>query len=183
VRFLFGVLLVALSVLAAPSAAQRAEQRPPTAATEHEVKAAFLFNFARFVTWPPTRFATPDAPVEICVLGSQGFSEVLEETVAGKTVGARSLHVKRVEQSRELLDCQVAYVMTETGAQTEHLLAQIAGHSVLTVYEASSALPGGVVRFYLEDRRVRFEINAAEAEREKLQVSSKLLAVAKVVDQ
>ena len=71
----------------------------------------------------------------------------------------------------------------ESNAQAERLLGQLAGHNVLTVYEAQSTLPGGVVRFYLEDRRVRFEINATEAEREKLTVSSKLLAVAKVVDE
>ncbi|HZP13872.1 MAG TPA: YfiR family protein [Nevskiaceae bacterium] len=170
---------LAIALLSAACTASHAADDP----LEYRVKAAFVFNFARFVTWPASRFATPDAPVEICVLGSQGFSEVLEETVAGKTVGARSLHVKRVEQSRELIECHVAYVMTDTSAQTERLLSQVAGHSVLTVYEASIALEGGVVRFYLEDRRVRFEINAAEAEREKLQVSSKLLAVAKVVDE
>ena len=171
--------LIAIALLSAVCAATHAADDP----LEYRVKAAFVYNFARFVTWPASRFPTPDAPVEICVLGSQGFSEVLEESVAGKTVGARALHVRRVEQARELVDCHVAYVMTDSSAQTERLLTQVAGHSVLTIYEASSAIAGGVVRFYLEDRRVRFEINAAEAEREKLQVSSKLLAVAKVVDE
>jgi len=170
---------IAIALLSGLCAAAHAADDP----LEYRVKAAFVFNFARFVTWPASRFATPDAPVEICVLGSPGFGDVLEETVAGKTAGARSLHVRRVEQSRDLLDCHVAYVMTDTSAQTEHLLSQVTGRGVLTVYEAPSALPGGIVRFYLEDRRVRFEINAAEAEREHLQVSSKLLAVAKVVDQ
>jgi hypothetical protein len=117
------------------------------------------------------------------VLGAEGFSDVLEETVADKTAGARPMRVKRVEQARDLVACNVAYVTTESSAQAERLLSQLAGHGVLTVYEAPATLPAGVVRFYLEDRRVRFEINAAAAEREGLQVSSKLLAVAKVIDQ
>ena len=170
---------IAIALLSAVCAASHAADHP----LEYQVKAAFVYNFARFVTWPASRFPRPEAPVELCVLGSQGFSDSLEESVAGKTVGSRPLHVKRVEQARELVDCHIAYVMMDSNAQTERVLSQIAGHSVLTVYEASSTLADGVVRFYLADGRVRFEINAAEAEREKLQVSSKLLAVAKVVDE
>jgi hypothetical protein len=148
---------------------------------EYRVKAAFLFNFARFVTWPPSRFAADDSPVELCVVGAGGFRQVLEETVAGKTAAGRPLQVRGIQQPRELLGCHVAYVLADTPQESERLLAQLAGQGVLTVYERANTLATGVVRFYLDDRHVRFEINAAAAEREKLQVSSKLLAVARVV--
>ena len=174
-----GVALVCAGAALAPDLPVRAADDP----LEYRVKAAFMFKFASFVNWPASRFATPDSPVELCVLGSEGFSEVLEDTVSGKTAAARPLHVRRIEQVRELSDCHVAYVLADSTAQSERLLAQLAGRSILTVYEAPATISAGVVRFYLEDRRVRFEINAAAAEREKLQVSSKLLAVARVVDQ
>jgi hypothetical protein len=173
----FLAIALLLATALAPARTLAADDDP----LEYRVKAAFLFNFARFVTWPSTKFADPDSPIELCVLGNAAFSEVLEATVADKDVAGRPLRVQRSDNVKQMAGCHIAYLSREASGRMELLLA-LAGKNILTVFEGDAPSPSSVVRFYLEERRVRFEINAAAAEREKLQVSSKLLAVAKVVD-
>lgn len=148
---------------------------------EYKVKAAFLFNFARFVTWPAYKFETPESPIDICVLGSDPFDGVLDDTVRDKSINGRPLRVRRALRPDELRRCHVVFSGETDPARLQALLGALAGHAVLTVHEADDTQAGGVVRFLIEDDRVRFEINTAAAARENLQLSAKLLGVARVV--
>lgn len=154
---------------------------PAEADLEYKVKAAFLFNFARFVIWPPDKFPAPDSPIELCVLGNDPFGATLDETVRDKTVASHPLRVRRANHPEALRGCQIAYIGNDSPARVANALEVLAGNGVLTVHEAPETLRNGVVRFLIEDRKVRFEINAAAAAREELQLSAKLLAVAYVV--
>ena len=149
---------------------------------EQRVKSAYLFNFAKFVTWPEHKFAAPDSPLDVCLRAGEPLAPALEETLAGKTIESHPVQVQRPQDADGWARCHIAYLGDEPLEQTVVTLRMLAGRGVLTVHEAEHALAGGVVRLYLEDRKLRFEINAAAARREDLQLSSKLMSLATVVE-
>ena len=172
------VCLLALLVLAPPAPGQDAER-----SLEQQVEAAILLNFARFATWPEDKFETPASAMELCIVGDAPFRDVVAHALTGKTVRDRPVHVTEPQDASALQRCNIAYfAATLEPARLGQLLKQAAGHGVFSVHEQAEARPDAVARFYLEERKVHFEINAAAAERERLQVSAKLLAVAQVVD-
>lgn len=149
------------------------------APTESEVKAAYLFNFARYVTWPAGAFASAADPLRICVVGDEGFREVLAETVAGKQVGDRPVIAESRGSAAEGGDCHVLFLPSGRAGQVSGL----SGRSVFTVSDVEGfAAGGGIANFVVVDSKVRFEINAKAAERAGLQVSSRLLRLARVVE-
>jgi len=150
---------------------------------ELKVKAAFLFNFAKFATWPPAKLSAADAPLYLCVDGAGPIGRVLEDTVRGRTIDGHAIEVLQSARAEELRRCHVVYLATTEPARIAADLAALSSNGVLTVHEAPEAQPGGVVRFFLSDGgRVRFEINVTAASREQLALSSKLLEVSQVVN-
>lgn len=161
---------------------------PMTAAAEEpdfqsQVKAAFLFNFAKFVNWPAAKFADALAPLEICVLESEPLSAVLEATLRGKSVDQHPLAVRRSARVEDLRSCHLFYTSVQDAVALNTSFAKLAGSAVMTVHESAQTLPGGVARFFIDGRKLRFEINGAAAERENLQLSARLQNVAVVVRQ
>lgn len=134
---------------------------------EYQVKAAFLFNFLRFVEWPG---GASKAPWVIGVLGNDPFGDALDKAVRGKTVNGRKVEVRRYDEPEEVKDCEILFIgdYQRTGIPTEP--------GVLTVGESPGFLKsGGAISFYLEDHRVRFEISPAAARAAGLHVSAQLL--------
>jgi hypothetical protein len=172
---------LALALLLAVAGAARAAA--PADDLELKVKAAFLFNFAKFTTWPPAKLTGPEAPLYLCVQGADAMTRVLQETVRGRGVGGRPIEVLQAAHADELRRCHIVYVGAPHDEQIASELTALASHGVLTVHEGAAAQPGGVIRFFLSDGgRVRFEINVSAASREHLALSSKLLEVAQVVN-
>jgi hypothetical protein len=142
---------------------------------EYRVKAAFLYNFVKFVEWPSR---TDPGPIVICVAGQNPFGSVLVETIRGETVVGRTL------ESRVILEpdggCHVIFV--PAGANASAYLGAARGTPRLTVGESPDFIQqGGLVRFYLDAGTVRFEINRERAERSGLRISSRLLQLARLV--
>lgn len=149
---------------------------------ELKVKAAFLFNFAKFATWPPSKVKDAEAPLHLCVQGADDFARVLEDTVRGRSVGTHAVDVLRSSRTEDLKHCHIIYFAPADQNRTATELAGLAGESVLTVHESPEAQPQGVIRFFLSDEgRVRFEVNVAAASRAQVALSSKLLEVSQVV--
>lgn len=172
----------ALLLAAALCGAGGAGAAPPDA-LELKVKAAFLFNFAKFTTWPPAKSAAPEAPLYLCVQGASAMAAVLQETVRGRGVGGHPIEVLEATRAGELRRCHIVYVGAGDDGQIASELTALANHGVLSVHEGSVAQPGGVIRFFLSDGgRVRFEVNTTAATREQLALSSKLLEVAQIVN-
>ena len=166
---LVGLLFLPLGALAA--------ERAPT---EYEVKAVFLFNFAKFVTWPPEAFPSAESPVVIGVLGEDPFGQGLERLAAELRVQGRPLRVVRGHTAAELARCHVLYISASERDRTGQILAALrqAGSTALTVGETEGFLgAGGVIRFLVEQNKVRFEISADAAARSRLAISSKLLSL------
>lgn len=146
------------------------------------MKAAFLFNFAKFVEWPPQVFRTTADPIGICVLGQDPFGHALDEAVSGKTVYGRPFVIRRVSGDQAALGCQILFVCSSERKRVRAILGEIKTGGVLTVGETDTfAVEGGVINFKIEDGRVCLEVNVGAAEQAQLRISSKLLSLAEIV--
>ena len=152
-------------------------QNPPPG--EYEVKAAFLYNFAKFVEWPQGAFADADSPLIIGVLGDDPFGEVLDRTVAGKLVQGRPLRVQRWKRLVEMRNCHILFISTSEQGSMLSILDKIRPTPVLTVSDSGDFDErGGIVGFIMVDNKVRFEINNRRAQDAGLKISSRLLMLA-----
>ncbi len=148
---------------------------------EYQVKAAFLLNFTKFVQWPPGAFPDATAPITICVLGEDPFGPILDQLVEGEEANGRKLAVRRIRRIPAPKSCQVLFI----GNNQKDVPALISdlGPGVLTVADRESFLrEGGMIGFVTRDRRVRFDINLRAASKASLNVSSRLLGVARSVE-
>jgi hypothetical protein len=147
---------------------------------EYQVKGAFVFNFAKFIQWPPQAFKTPTDPLVICVLGKDRIANVLRELVSGSSIDGRSAVVRQLSGGQAACGCHILFVSSSENKRFRSALGTSA--SILIVGETPGfAANGGIINFKLEGGKVRFEINAAAAEREQFHISSKLLSLAQIV--
>ena len=148
---------------------------------EYEAKAAFLFNFVKFVEWPSNAFADDSSPLIIGVVGDDGSSGLIEQIINGKTANGRRLVVKRFANFRALTYCHMVFVRSSERDRTRQTLVA-AGPGALTVGESEGfAQGGGVINFTIVDGKLRLEINQTSAERAGLKISAKLLSLARVI--
>lgn len=151
-------------------------------ARERRVEALFVYNFAKFVDWPPSFFASPQDQFTICIVGDDPFGGELDQAVIGKYINGRRTAIKRVIKGRDAHACQIAFVGYPDERRVKATLEELASFSVLTVGAAKGFTEwGGVVNLTLESNKVGFEINMDAAERSQLKISSKLLKLAKAV--
>jgi hypothetical protein len=148
---------------------------------EYQVKAAFLYNFAKFVEWPPGTFASPNDPIGICIVGQNPFGSTLENMVQGKKVGDRTFAVRRLPDTQLASQCQILFIGATEWMRTRALLDAVKGTGVLTVGESDDfTVLGGIISFRLEGPRVRIRVDLQTAERARLRISSKLLSLAEI---
>jgi hypothetical protein len=164
------------SVVACAALGLTSGGRPVEAAavSEAQVKAAFLYKFASFVQWPDTSAG----PIMIGVSGDDNFEQIVAHAVLGKSVKGREFRTRRLTTTDDPSDCQVVYLGGSQPRQAAEMLARVQG-PVLTVGETVQFLrDGGMVRFYIEDNNIRFQIHQKNAEASGLKISSQLLALA-----
>jgi len=151
---------------------------------EYEVKAAFLYNFAKFVEWPREAFEGTTGKIEICVLGRNPFGSALLDAVRGKSIGSRDFAVREIAAAQEAAGCHILFVSDSERRQLGSVLKAIKSRYVLTVGESDEFLAnGGLINFVLRDSNVRFQANTEAISRAKIQISSKLLRIAVVAKQ
>jgi hypothetical protein len=148
---------------------------------EPTLKAAFLYNFVKFAEWPAEVWA-PNVPVTLCVLGDEAVQSELEQSVKGHSISGHALNVIRITADGALRSCHLLYVTGLDRRRLAQLIALVRDAPVFTVgdFEAFASL-GGVSQLFIEKGKVRFAINPASALRAHLRLSSKLLALAKLV--
>lgn len=184
----FGLLKATLKAVLLASCLMAGSESAPASltdqASESQVKALFIYNFAKFVDWPAGTFATPRAPVNVCIVGDDPFGNELELAVKGKTINSRELAIVRVSRLQNLKLCQIAFIGASDRKQAKEIIESVRAASVLTVGDTQGFTKwGGMINFTMEDNRVRFEINIVAAERAHLRISAKLLSLAKFVIQ
>ena len=145
----------------------------------YQVKAAFLFNFAKFVEWPPEAFKDSSDKISICVLGKNPFGSFLADAVAGKTIGNRPVAISNVSTGTEARACHILFVSVSQSKLAKALLEEAKNPYLLMVGESSEFLAGGgAINLKVQDSRVRIEINRDAASGLKFRISSKLLSLA-----
>jgi len=171
--------LLAAVTIAPPGHADEAAWSPTF---EHQVKIGFLYNFAKFVEWPPEAFRGPAAPLVISILGSDPLCDALGRALQGKTVNARPIALRRLRRVDPADPGQILFIGSSVGREAGAILATLRTVPVLTVGDMKEfAALGGIINFTIEDHKVRFEINLDAAERAGLRVSSQLLTVGRIV--
>lgn len=150
--------------------------------TEFQVKAAYLFNFLKFVEWPDDPGADPHGKWIIGFVGDTPISDELERLVEGKSVLGRDLQVRKFQPGDNLSACNILFIGESQKKRLPAILAALRGSSVLTVADMENFISaGGMVAFVVEDSRVKVAIDVAATGRARLRVSSKLLALAHIV--
>ena len=182
-----GILIVALSVSLSWAPEAFAQAPNSSDSSEYLIKAGFIFNFAKFVEWPATAFAQPDSPIVIGILGTDPFGTIIDQIVQNKKIGARGFVVKRLKWGtdvKELRDCKILFVSASEKAHMDEVVQTVKGQPILTVGETPGfAERGGMIRFTVEDNRVRFEVNVEAAHQAELTISSRLLTLARIIQQ
>jgi hypothetical protein len=149
------------------------------AASEYEIKAAFLLQFSRFVEWPASAFASPDAPLFICVLGDDPFGPALEEIVRNERVDTHPITVERYQAAADVDRCHILFVGRSGEPLQRRILDQVRGKSILTVSdEEEFTRRGGVIGFVTVNGKVKLQVNRSSAQRADLRISSRLLRLA-----
>jgi YfiR/HmsC-like len=144
-------------------------------ASEYQVKAAFLLNFTKFIEWP-----NGHAQLVIGIVGDDPFGNVLDEMARNSNVSGNRVTVRRLKWNDNLRDCQIIFISASERKRERQIIESVRGVGVLTIGETAQFNQlGGIIRFFLADNRVRFQINVTAAEQARLKVSSKLLALSK----
>lgn len=181
-RFMIAVLLC-LS-LAARSDAQSAAS---AASSEYLIKAGFIYNFAQLVQWPGAAFPQPDSPIVIGILGTDPFGTTIDRIIENKKLDGRNLVVRRLKWSKdlkELRECNILFISSSEKEHIPDLVNIVKWLPILTIGETPGfAAQGGIINLTLEGNRVHFEVNIEAAKQANLNISSRLLALAKIVPQ
>jgi hypothetical protein len=166
-----------LCFTAAPVRAQ------PDASREYQLKAIFLLNFLNFADWPPSAFPSADAPLRIGVLGEDPFGPALDEAVRGESVRQRPVVTQRGSRPEQLLGCHIVFVSASERPRLSRILAAFDGHPILTVSDLPDFVRrGGVIGFFTDGNKLRFEINPAAAQQRQIQLRAQLLSLARIVE-
>ena len=166
-------LALALALACAPSLS--AQEANPT---EYQVKAAYLYNFGKFIEWPAST-AGPGNSFSICVLGEDPFGATLDKTIAGENINGKKAVVRRFAKLQDAVHCHILFISSTEEARLAEILAVLDGASVLTVSDIPQFTQrGGMIQFVKEANKVRFEVNLTPAERDGLALNSQLLKVA-----
>ncbi len=177
------VLVASLVLILSLSPVAMGQQPTPQPLRQYRIKAAFLFNFAKFVEWPPEAFADEDSTLVLGVLGDDPFGAALQ-SLTGKTVRGRRLTIKRFDSLLDISDCHILFITSSVQEQQQEALESLEGSNVLTVGEIQRfAQMGGIINFVIRKNKIRFEINLDAGKRAGLVISSQLLNLAESVVQ
>lgn len=149
---------------------------------EYEIKAAFLYNFTKFVEWRGEQFASPAEAITIAVCGPNPFGDELQKIVKGRQVNGREIVVKFAAAPQDVLDAELVFVGALGGERMKETVQMLNAAGIVTVGETDEfTRAGGMIVFVLEGDKVRFEIDVGEAERRGLKISAQLQKLAKTV--
>ena len=173
-RALLGLALLLGPICAAPA------QEQSSAASEYDVKAAFLFNIAKYVEWPPHALA-PGATIVIGILGDDPFGDGIDRLVEGRRVNDRSITVRRLTRLNDLKDTHILFISASERDRAPQICSAAEESNIITVGDTPQTEPFAAINFAVERGRIVFTANLEAARRSSTRVSSKLLHLAKSV--
>jgi hypothetical protein len=166
-----------LAVWASPCAWSQAEQT-----VQYPLKLAYIYNVTKFVEWPSETFSSASAPLVICIAGRDPFPVDAEHELRSRVTGGRPIDIRKITTKDNPGICQVVFISDAEQKNTAGILSSAENTSALTIGENEGFVErGGVVNLVTQNAKIHFEINAAAAARKHLLISSRLLALAKIV--
>jgi len=156
-----------------------AQQAAPT---EYQIKAAYLYNFGKFVHWPARVEAAPHKSFSVCVLGQDPFGPSLKAILAGQNIDGEETVASTIARPEDAANCRILYISSSEEHHLKEIIAALDDSSVLTVSDLPSfSKKGGMVGFVFNNNKIRFDVNLAKAQRAGLTMSSELLKLAVAV--
>jgi hypothetical protein len=179
--FAFACLAVSLTFAFCADVYADSPQSSP-APSQSEISAAFVFNFAKFTEWPPQAFSDSAAPLTVCFLGAEDVRSAFQNISTGKPVNGRSVLVREVKPSGDVHDCQIVYIDWPNEVLRAGVIKNARQCSALVIGTSGDFLArGGMIKLFVENNRMRFDVNVGATGRIKIHLSSKLLALARSV--
>jgi hypothetical protein len=164
-----------LSLLLFTAYYSAAQERGPT---EYQVESAYLYNFGKFVTFPPDRASTFDL-FQICVIGKDPFGATLDATLQGGTIGGKKISAQRISNMQQAQSCSILFISSSEEGHIPAILKDASRLNLLTVSEVRHfAEQGGIIELVKQQDKIRFEVNLTAAQESHLTLSSELLKVA-----
>ena len=149
---------------------------------EYQVKAAYLYNFGRFVEWPAKLTTANTGSFNICILGEDPFGPALDTTLAGEMIANQKVAARRISSLQESIDCQILFISASEAKRLNKIIESLGNSAVLTVSDIPQfSQRRGMIQLVMEGNRIRFEVNLAATQRAGLTLSSELLKVATAV--
>ena len=172
-----GVILALLLLLTPGSATGQEQEMAP--APEYKIKAGFLLNFTRYVTWPERSFSGPRSPIIIGILGRDPFGDIIDETIGGRTSQSRPVTIRRFRSVSDITDCHLLFISNAERRRQKTYLAELSGRPILTVGENESFLEagGGINLVRIRDN-IKFEVNLEGTRSVGIRISSRILTLA-----
>jgi hypothetical protein len=175
-------ILISLILLLVSETSRTGYAQPGDGFQEYQVKAAFLYNFAKFVEWPHGVFGKADDPIVIGIIGEDPFGTDLETTIQDKTAQNRLLYIKRSSTIDETKSCHILFICESEENRLAAYLKKISKMPILTISDIREfSKQGGMVTLVTEKEKVRFEVNLDAAQEAGLKISSQLLKLANII--
>ncbi len=160
-----------------------ARDAPTRKSVEYEIKAGFICKFVKFCTWPDASFANSDAPITVGILGFDPFQSIIDEAVEDLKIKGRSFQIRRYTPSDDYTSCHILFISAAEHNHIPAIMAKLADKPILTISESHNfCRQGGMINFHIVDNKVRFQINEKAARRTGIEISTRLLQIADVVD-
>lgn len=152
--------------------------------SEYEIKAAYIFNFAKFISWPPEAFENDQAPFVLGIYGEDPFGDILIEVMRGRLVKGRKWVIKRSNDINDLSDCQILFVSKSKKDDLKNVFAATKGKTMLTIGDniENFCQQGGIINFSSKEMKYGFEIKEQNARLAGIRLSSKLLVLARLIE-
>jgi hypothetical protein len=161
-----------------PLNSQDLELRP----SEYEIKAAFLYNFAKFIEWPDNSRQCQQDTAIIGILGEDPFGTILERVIGEKTIRMKEISIQRYSNVQNVRECHILFIGQSEKWRLSTILKQLSNRHILTVSEIDGFTEqGGMIGLFIENNRIRFQINQDAIEAAELKISSKLLKLASII--
>lgn len=175
-------LILVMLLLLGQSSFLRAQDSE--AASEYLIKAGYIYNFAKLVEWPATAFPQPDSPIVIGIMGPDPFGPIIDKVLDGKKINGHPFLIKRLKPNADVRECHILFISSALGPHVADTIRLTKDMPVLTISEIPGfADRGGIIHLILEQNKVRFEVNVDAAKEADLNISSRLLVLAKVIQQ
>lgn len=174
------IIAISLIILVTCAISALSAHAAPREFDEYEVKAVFLGNFLKFVDWPKNERDIRN--YSICIYGSDPFGPHTR-LIGDMKVRGKAVKVRNVRALRALNECSVLFVSSSEGRRVNSILEEVSGLDILTVGDTEGYAEQGImVNFYIEAKKVKFEINLTSIKRSRINVSSQLLKLGRMVD-